>query len=174
MNEQQLVEHWTTPEPITPGPAFIKRKGPPTKFKPIIVRPSKKVWAPASFEDVHRQKKTFNNSAAELVKGPILTTRKRNSAEWPPEKVEELLKLYNEGKTAREIAEMMGRSIGAVQRKLERTAARKQMVWTPQKVETLNELLKDGLTNAQIARIMNTSKRSIESAMSRYKLRRKP
>lgn len=173
MNGQQLIEKWTTPKPITPGPAFIKRKGPPSKFKPIIVAPPKKRWAPASFEDVHRQKNTFNNSAAELVKEPIFAP-KRVSAEWPPETVEKLTELYNEGKTAQEIAEALGKTASAVQRKLSRIGTKKQMVWTPEKVQTLDELLKSGYTNAQIARIMNTSKRSIESAMSRYRLRRKP
>ena len=85
---------------------------------------------------------------------------------WSPEEDELIIRLRNEGLTAREIAVRLARSEVAVQARLS-SKAKKQTLWTPEEEARLLELKQLGVPHRQIAYELKRTKRSIDNKVAK-------
>jgi len=84
------------------------------------------------------------------------------SKRWSPEEDELLVKLRDEGFTAKEIAVRVDRTADAVRVRLS-TVAKRRKLWTKQEEELLIELKQKGLTNRRIAFELGRTTRAVEA-----------
>lgn len=81
---------------------------------------------------------------------------------WSPEEDELLIKLRNEGFTAREVAVRVDRTADAVRVRLA-TVAKRRKIWTKDEERQLIEFKQQGYTNRRIAFELSRTTRAVEA-----------
>lgn len=167
-------ESWTVPDRQKPPAAKLKRIGPETQFKPIRVKPE----TPKAI--IHIPVKRFSEiTPAERKKRQ--QKRRSQKTVWTPEMIDRCKKMLDEGLSATEIGERIGKKpentakmlrqagikhvnlIPVSQRKPTSIASK----WTPEKVQMIREMCAKGMTVREIAEEFGYDRYPI-SAVIRY------
>lgn len=173
VNDNNMIQWAVEPSRKSPPPATIRRR---PVVKPLLpathsyhYEPNRGNRGELTFEDVHRMRGTQQDKCRDHITKPA----RKNRDKWTEEEIDQLKQLKQDGMSIPEICEVMGRSKGAIYKRLQRIGAvDKRRKWTEARLNVVRELLRQGWTDAQIAEEMGVSAGAINKTIQTYHLGR--